>query len=232
MFKVIIVLLLLSGVFNRWTKEHELPRKIESISAVLIPSHDAEKAANFEAAVCDLRAEKDTKTGLIYYYDKSSPQRKNYNNLMLYLVRSGDKVSMRMRFQTSNTYWLNVKSYRISTFSRKTRHEPDVSKTIRVDKTQMHRAEGNGAMWEWYDVDVDKEMTTTIADIIYSERATLVSRGDSPDFSRFTTDKERAAKFSNGENQSYSHRISQMEFQAIRHIVEAYKMMGGEESFD
>lgn len=217
---------------DRWIKSPELPIIRESISSILIPTNDASKKANFEAAVSDLRAERDNKAGVTYYFDKSSPERKNYNNFMLYLAKSGDRVSMRMRFQTSNTYWLNVKSYRISTFSRKSRHEPDMTKTIKVDKTQMHRAEGNGAMWEWYDVDVDKEMTTTIADIIYAERASLVSGGDEANFSRFTTAKAMEADFRSGEKQPYNHRITQIEFQAIRHIVEAYKMMGGEESFD
>lgn len=154
-------------------------------------------------AVKKLRTSKDEVKDITWMYDKSSPKYNDINSFHVYMGQKGEsKPWLRLRIQYKSDDWLFIEKYLIKTDKN--------SYTIDADR-EMERDNGYGGIWEWYDTEVTQDNYKIIKDIIDSKNVVLRSEG----------------------KQYYKDRkISAIERQGLKNILDAYEALGGNLNFN
>lgn len=189
--------LLLSSV------ETGIKDKEEAIRVAKIESEKAEKE-RLANATKKLRTQYDDVKGITWYYDRSTPQYTNYNSFHIYIGKEKTKRPwLRFRIQYTADDWLFIQSYIIKT--------DNSSYTIETTYGQVETDNGSGAIWEWFDVNMDNTKYQIIKDIIDSKSVKLRYNGKQYYKDRYLTSSEK---------------------QGLKNVLDAYEALGGSLSFE
>tara|TARA_R110002072_G_scaffold75624_5_gene177879 strand:- start:2686 stop:3522 length:837 start_codon:yes stop_codon:yes gene_type:complete len=150
-----------------------------------------------------LRTKYDDIKEITWYYDKSTPRYTNYNSIHLYFGKGKyGPPWLRFRIQYAADNWLFIETFVIKTDNQ--------SYTIASSYGEVERDNGNGGIWEWYDVPMSNKLYLMINDIVSSKSVKIRHNGQ----------------------QYYKDRtITLREKQGLQNILDAYEALGGTTSF-
>lgn len=144
---------------------------------------EAERAKQLAAALSKMTTKKDDIKNTTFYYDKTSPQSNNVNNINLYIVKPADSTGfLRLKIQYEGNDWLFIKKYIIKTDDRTFEIIPD-----KIERDNYTR------VWEWSDMVVDNEQLNIIRAVIASKEAKIRSEGQTYYDDRVITKAEKTA---------------------------------------
>ncbi|WP_353119448.1 hypothetical protein [Myroides odoratus] len=158
-----------------------------------------EKEKRLTNATKNLKSDHDDIKGITWYRDKTTTTYNNRNSLHLYMGKSKNNSPwLRFRIQYAGDDWLFIESYVIKT-------DTDTH-TIYTSYGEVERDNGYGGIWEWYDINLDKQTYKIIKDIIQSKSVKIRHNG----------------------KQYYKDRtITQTEKKALENMLDAYEALGG-----
>jgi len=154
----------------------------------------------FLKATKNLRKKTDELEGMSWYQDKSSPRYINRNGFYLYISSSGfNYPSLRLKIQYKDDEWFFIKKYQIFVDGMKYSIEPEYGK--------IKRDNGQGGIWEWLDISVDKDIFDILSAIKYGKDIKI----------RYISDKYHKDRT-----------LTNSEKNAIINILNVYSKIGGE----
>lgn len=158
-------------------------------------------------ALSKMKAKYDDINNITWYYDKSTPQPRNVNNLKVYFGLEGKTTYngsipwLRFVIQYAGDDWLFINSY---TF------KVDNNVYAIVPKYGEVKTDNNDRVWEWYDTNVDTNIFNIIYNLILSKNAKV----------RY-----------NGKQYYNDGTITPKEKQAIKNVLDAFEAIGGTTNF-
>lgn len=136
---------------------------------------------------------------ITWYYDKSTPESNNTNNIHLYIGKEeGKKPFMRFVIRYSSSDWLFIENYNIKADS--------AVFTISTSFGDVERDNSYGSIWEWYDTVVDNKILLIVNSIIDAKNVKI----------RY-----------NGQKYYNEKTVTQKEKTALKNILDAYIALGG-----
>ena len=183
------------------TKYHEKVKRTNDSLDQINLLQQKEKLAK---SVKKLRIKIDDVENTTWYYDKNTTPYNNENSFHIYIGQKKDsKPWLRFRIQYTGSEWLFIEKYIVkadtSTFIINTKYG------------EVERDNKNGAVWEWYDINMDNDNYTIIKNIISSRTIKLRYSGKHYYFDRV---------------------INSTEKKGLQNILDAYEAMGGSLNFE
>jgi len=152
-----------------------------------------------KTALKKMKSKYDDIKKITWYYDKSTPESNNTNNIHLYIGKEeGKKPFMRFVIRYSSSDWLFIENYNIKADS--------AVFTISTSFGDVERDNSYGSIWEWYDIIVDNKILLIVNSIIDSKNVKI----------RY-----------NGQKYYNEKTISQKEKLALKNVIDAYVALGG-----
>lgn len=157
-----------------------------------------EEKKRLDQALKNMRKEYDEVREITWYYDKTTPEYANENNIFLYIGQDKNKnVWLRFKIQYAADNWLFIDKYIFKV--------DDKTYALTPSYDDIKRDNNVNGIWEVYDTDPNLEM---IQAIIESEKTILRHQND-----RDNVYEDRT--------------ISKKEKTALRNVLDAYKALGG-----
>ena len=154
-----------------------------------------------------MRKKVDKLENITWYRDKTSPQYTNYNGFFLYIGDRGiNYPSLRLRIQYKGDSWLFIEKYIIYVDGLK-------YKTIETKYGDVERDNGTGGVWEWLDIPVNKNSDDIINDF---------------DLVRAIVNGEDVKIKLIGKQYSKVRTITKKQKNALKNVLEVYKVLGGD----
>lgn len=181
--------------------------KIEKEEELILEEQKKQKKIIIEQATKKMRKKVDKLENITWYRDKSSPQHTNYNGFFLYIGDKGfNYPTLRLRIQYKDSDWLFIEKYIIYVDGLK-------YKTIETKYGDVERDNGSGGVWEWLDIPV-----TTYNDDIVNDFDVIRA---------IINGKNVKIKYI-GKQYSKVKTITKTEKNALKNVLEVYKVLGGE----
>ena len=121
---------------------------------------------------------------MAWYYDKSTPESNNTNNIHLYIGQEkAAKTFLRFVIRYSSSNWLFIENYNIK-----------VDNSVFVIPTsfgEVKRDNAYDSIWEWYDTKVDRKILTIVSSIIAAKNVKIRCNGQKYYDERTITKKEK-----------------------------------------
>ena len=175
-------------------------QKLKEEEQVIKKKERDKKKDLFLKATKDLRIKTDELEGKSWHQDKSSPRYINRNGFYLYIASSGfNYPSLRLKIQYKDDEWFFIKKYQIFVDGIKYSIEPEYGK--------IKRDNGDGDIWEWLDISVDKDISEILSAIKYGKDIKI----------RYISDKYHKNRT-----------LTNSEKKAIINILNVYSKIGGE----
>ncbi len=136
------------------------------------------------AILAKMRKEYDDVRKITFYFDASTPQYNNVNNVSLYIAKSDSGVSLlRFRIRYAGEDWLFIKEYSFKIDDKVFDFYPN-------DKIER---DNTSTVWEWYDGVANDEALQIVAAIIGSKEAKIRYEGQQYYKDRVITVAEKTA---------------------------------------
>lgn len=162
----------------------------------------AAKTARLDVALSNMRKTTDEVKNINWYHDKSTTQHENENDFFAYIGKNSERPWLRLKIQFADDDWLFIKKYIIKA--------DDKTFTIETQFDEVKR-DNNSMVWEWYDVQMDKNKYEIIKAVIASNKTILRCEGQQYYKDRTITAKEK---------------------EALQNVLDAYEALGGSLSFN
>jgi hypothetical protein len=160
---------------------------------------EAIKKANEDKVLAKLRKTVDEIEGYTWYYDKTTPEFDDTNNVHLYIaVTDTGTPLLRLRFRYTSDSWLFIEQYVFRV--------DDTKYTISPGFSGVNRDNKGGRVWEWYDFAPSSDDVDMIRAIITSDK-TLLRYG--------------------GQQYHDDRTISREEKTAFANVLDGYEILGG-----
>lgn len=143
----------------------------------------AEKAKQ-EQALAQMRKRHDEIQGVTWYQDRSTTQYNNETDFFIYMGKKEGNPWLRFRIQFEGDSWLFIKKYIIKADDRTFTIVPSYGEVKRDHDSRV---------WEWYDVNIDKQKYEIVKAIIGSNKTILRCEGDKYYKDRIITPEEKDA---------------------------------------
>ncbi|GGH20380.1 hypothetical protein FAZ19_09915 [Sphingobacterium alkalisoli] len=184
-------------IVNKGIKDQELAKERLKLEK---ERNEKQRLAN---ATKKLRTNYDDIKEVTWYYDRGTPQYTNYNSFHIYIGKTKNGAPwLRLRIQYTGDDWLFIEKYVIKT-------DTD-SYTIETTYRDVDKDNGSGAIWEWYDAQMNDKLYRIVKEVI----------------------KSKSAKIRHNGKQYYEDRtITQKEKQSLQNILDAYEVLGGKTDF-
>lgn len=144
---------------------------------------EADKLKEQQATMAKMTAKTDDIKNITFYYDKTTPQRNNIDNIHLYIVRPADSDPfLRLKIQYEGDDWLFIRKYTIKA--------DDQTFTIIPDKMER---DNYTRIWEWSDEVADDDRLNIVKAIINSKEAKIRCEGQTYYDDRVITTAEKTA---------------------------------------
>lgn len=153
-----------------------------------------------ENALKKMKTKFDDIKKITWYYDKSTPESNNTNNIHLYIGKEETgKPFMRFVIRYSSSNWLFIENYNIKADS--------AVFTIPTSFGEVKRDNAYDSIWEWYDTKVDKKILNIVNSIIDAKNVKVRCNGQKYYDERTVAKKEKTA---------------------LKNVLDAYISLGGQ----
>jgi len=181
--------------------------KIKKEEELILEEQKKQKKIIIEQATKKMIRKVDKLENITWYRDKSSPQYTNYNGFFLYIGDKGiNYPTLRLRIQYKDSDWLFIEKYIIYVDGLK-------YKTIETKYGDVERDNGSGGVWEWLDIPVTKYNEDIVNDF---------------DVIRAIINGKNVKIKYIGKQYSKVKTITKTEKNALKNVLEVYKVLGGE----
>lgn len=184
---------------------NELLETIQKLNQSKAKEYQKEQALRAKAeqnridnALKSMRSSYDEINGVTWYYDKSTTSYANTNSFHLYIGWPDiGRPYLRFRIQYAGNDWLLINSYIV--FADEKMYGLDASGDVKRDNDSR-------TVWEWYDQKMDNQLYTTVLSVINSSSSKVRYVGEHYEQDRVITERER---------------------QALKRVLEAYRVIEG-----
>lgn len=181
--------------------------KIKKEEAIIKEEQKKKYEFKIEQATKKMRKKVDDLEGITWYQDLTSPRFVNYNGFFLYIGGRGyNYPSLRLKIQYKSNEWLFIEKYIIYV-------DGSTYKTIETEYGDVKRDNGNGGVWEWLDIPIEKDSEDIINDF---------------DVLRAIINGEDVKIKFIGTQYSKVKTITKTQKNALKNVLEVYKVLGGE----